>query len=396
MYLAESQSILGDQIARVAIAALIYRETESAAQTALAYALTFLPAILGGALLSGLADRIPRRTVMVVADLSRAALLPLLAVPSMHIGAVYALLVLVGLLGPLFSAAEVSLISVVLDREPFRVASGLRMATGQAAQVVGFALGGLLAATAGPAWALLIDATTFAVSAVVTFVGLSAVPAARTVAHAVRRQKHTLGGTLRMMWGNRQVRWLVCLSSLAAFFIAPEGLAVPYSHSIDASRLGPGALMAAIPLGSVVGAYVLVRRVPPGRRLKNATWMAVLAGVPLMLGFSGPPLGVSALLWAVSGFFSAYQVEAMTAIVQGVDEAWRPRVLGVVAANLTAVQGVGLILFGVVANILSPAAAIAVAGGVGTLGALALIANRAALGEPGGNGATRSRDVFTS
>lgn len=57
MLLAELFSIVGDQLARVALALLVFQRTDSAALTALTYALTFVPSVLGGALLSGLADR---------------------------------------------------------------------------------------------------------------------------------------------------------------------------------------------------------------------------------------------------------------------------------------------------------------------------------------------------
>jgi hypothetical protein len=58
---AQVLSFAGDQFAQVAIAILVYRRTHSAFLTALAYALTYLPPIAGGPLLSVLADLFPRR-----------------------------------------------------------------------------------------------------------------------------------------------------------------------------------------------------------------------------------------------------------------------------------------------------------------------------------------------
>ena len=56
LWTAQVLSFAGDQFAQVAIAILVYRQTHSAFLTALAYALTYLPPIAGGPLLSGLAD----------------------------------------------------------------------------------------------------------------------------------------------------------------------------------------------------------------------------------------------------------------------------------------------------------------------------------------------------
>src|ERR687888_589750 len=82
LWAAELLSVLGDQLARVALAILVFQRTSSAALTALTYALTFAPAVLGGALLSGLADRFPRRQVLIATDLIRA----LLAAVEPHVG----------------------------------------------------------------------------------------------------------------------------------------------------------------------------------------------------------------------------------------------------------------------------------------------------------------------
>jgi hypothetical protein len=59
IWLAELQSIFGDQLARVALSVLVYQRTNSAALPALTYALTYLPDLIGGPLLAGLADKYP-------------------------------------------------------------------------------------------------------------------------------------------------------------------------------------------------------------------------------------------------------------------------------------------------------------------------------------------------
>jgi hypothetical protein len=66
LWSAQVLSFAGDQFAQVAIAVLVYGRTHSPFLTALAYALTYLPPIAGGPLLSGLADLFPRRRVMII------------------------------------------------------------------------------------------------------------------------------------------------------------------------------------------------------------------------------------------------------------------------------------------------------------------------------------------
>lgn len=92
LWWAQVVSYLGDQIAQVAIAVLVYTKTGSPELTALAYALTYLPPILGGPLLSGLMDPFPRRQVMITLDLVRGGLVELMALPSVPLTGTCALL----------------------------------------------------------------------------------------------------------------------------------------------------------------------------------------------------------------------------------------------------------------------------------------------------------------
>lgn len=101
LWSAEVISVCGDQLARVALSVLVFERTSSAALTALTYALTFVPAVLGGALLAGLADRFPRRAVLVTADVVRAGLAGLMALPWMPLPILWTLVFGLALIGGL-------------------------------------------------------------------------------------------------------------------------------------------------------------------------------------------------------------------------------------------------------------------------------------------------------
>src|SRR5919198_6164712 len=91
LWLAQVLSYIGDQLAQVALALLVYHRTGSPLLTAVTYALTYLPPIVGGPVLSGLADLFPRRTVMVVCDIARATIVGLMAIVVMPFGGLCAL-----------------------------------------------------------------------------------------------------------------------------------------------------------------------------------------------------------------------------------------------------------------------------------------------------------------
>jgi MFS family permease len=134
LWSAQVLSYTGDQFARVAIAILVYGRTHSAFLTALAYALTYLPPIAGGPLLSGLADLFPRRRVMIVCDVLRVGTVGLMAIPGVPFAALCALLFCTVLTGVPFSWARTALMPDVLPGDKFVLGSAVGNITFQASQ----------------------------------------------------------------------------------------------------------------------------------------------------------------------------------------------------------------------------------------------------------------------
>jgi MFS family permease len=83
LWAAQVLSLLGDQLARVALTVLVFERTASALLTGLVYAVTMLPWLVGGPLLSGLADRRPRRAVMLTCLVISGVLVAGVAVPGL-------------------------------------------------------------------------------------------------------------------------------------------------------------------------------------------------------------------------------------------------------------------------------------------------------------------------
>ena len=94
LYAGQVLSYLGDQVAAVAVAVLVFDRTESALLSAIAYASSWLPGVLGGPILSTYADRLPRRAVLIGCDLARAVLIAVVALPGLPLWPAIALLYL--------------------------------------------------------------------------------------------------------------------------------------------------------------------------------------------------------------------------------------------------------------------------------------------------------------
>jgi len=371
LWVAQLLSVLGDQVARVALAVLVFTETASAGLTALTYALTFLPDLVAGPLLSGIADRAPRRATMVVTDLLRAGLLALMAVPGMPFWALCALVVAGQLLAAPFAAARAAILPHVLDGERYVVASAVSGTTYQSGQVLGFALGGPLVALVGVPGALLADAATFVLSAAILQLG---VVEQRVTAAPGTRADGGLREGARIVVGDRRLRTLVALACVSAFVVTIEGLAAPYAAALGGGPVAVGLLLAANPLGAAVGIVALARLVPPARRDRLLGPLAVASCVPLVASALDPPLAGLIALWVLSGMACAYQVPANAAFVAAVPDAHRGQAFGLAVTALRVTQGVGVLLAGLLAERTGPAGAVAVAGGLGVLVALACAA----------------------
>lgn len=391
LWAAQVLSVLGDQVARVALSVLVFDRTASPALTALTYALTFVPDLVGGPLLSGLADRHPRRATMIVADLARAALVALMALPGMPFVVLCALLVGGQLLASPFAAARAAILPHVLGGERYVVASAVTGTTYQVAQVLGFALGGPVVAGLGVGPALLLDAGTFAVSAVVLRAGVAeqrpggGAAAGGTAAGGSSWSRRLVDGA-RVVWGVPRLRALVALACVSSFVVTVEGLAAPYAAELGGGPATVGLLLAANPMGAAVGIVVLARWVPVHVRMRLLGPLAVASCAPLLVCALAPPTAVVVAAWAVSGLACAYQVPANAAFVAAVPDDRRGQAFGLAVTALRVTQGVGVLAAGLAAGVTTPSATVAGAGAVGVVvaGGCARLWRRAGLAAPEG------------
>jgi len=376
VWLAGLLSVAGDQLARVALSILVFQRTGSAALSAATYALSMLPALVSGALLSWLADRFPRRRVMVACDVVRAVLVAVMAVPAVPLALMAGLLVLVQLAEAPFSAAQGAVLPELLGAR-YEAGQAVQQVTVQLCLVLGFAVAAFVVTGVGAHAALAIDAATFATSALLIRAGLGAHPPPVAEAGSGttwwRRSWRQVAAGAMVVSRDRTLGTLVWLGWLALFTVVPEGLAVPFARQIGADGGWVGVLLAAEPAGAVAGA-LLLRLVARAVRVRALGVLAVGTSAPLVAYWAQPGLGAALALLFVSGLCSAYQVTAGATFVQLSPPHVRGRALGFARTGMVAGQGLGVVLGGVLAQLAGPATAIAWAGTAGALVALAAAA----------------------
>jgi len=351
-------SILGDQVARIAVALLVYARSHSALATAATYACSYLPGLLGGPLLSALADRYRRRTIMAVCDVARTILVLLLVLPHVPLLAVFVVLVLVELMAPPFNAARAGTLPDVLPGEQYVVGNAVLNVVFQGAQVLGFVAGGLLVATVSTRGALAVDAATFAVSTLTVLLGVHARPAAQDAASRGSLLTDTAAGVRAVRSEPLLVRLLVLAVLGVAAGIAPEGLAVPVASALHHGEIAVGVLTACVPAGFLLGS-IAVLRVPAERRVRLLPRLVALSCVPLLLTPLVHSLPVVVLLWLLAGTGTAVQVIASAAYVQACPAEIRSRAYGLAGTALVGVQGLALLVSGALSDALGAAGAVA-------------------------------------
>lgn len=365
LWAAEAQSVAGDQLAKVALAVIVYTRTGSIGLTALSYAAMMLPALVAGPLLSGLADAYPRRSVLVVCATVQAVLVALMAMPGMSMTILFALIVALQFVQAPFMAAQAAMLPVVLSGEAYHAGQTLRQITRQTGTLVGLAFGGMTVAAIGASPALLIDAMTFLLAAAAIRFGTRLRPAS-VKAIAGGGSGRRAGAAL--LWRDPGLRSLVIMVWLAGFAIVPEALMVPFANSVGAGPTAVGWLLAVESAAMVLGAFLLTRFVDNDQRQRLLGLFAVLTLVPLIGFAAGPGLAGAVVLLGLAGAFAAYQVTASATFLQLVPDAQRGQAYGIARSGLIAAQGLGIVAGGLVAGLTgSVATTIALAGIAGTL-----------------------------
>jgi MFS family permease len=368
---------LGFTFEILALSVLVYARTRSPFLAALAFGIGFLPQVVGGALLLSLADRLTPRTAIVTGLLVRAA--PGLAiglVPGLPVVAMLGMVAAAAAVTPVFSAATAGLLPDLLEGDQYVLGRSVFGLTSSATQIVGLGVGGVVLAVLAPRQLLLVAGLALSAAAVAARVGLQP-RAARVPAEAPSVRAHgvlrsSLAGNAALL-SDRRVRGLLLAQWLPAWFVTgAESLIVPYIGSIGRPAGAAGALLAAIPVGMLVGDLVVGRCMRPSARERVAFPLAASMGLPLLVFGLHPDLPVAAGLLGLAGAGFGYALGIQQAFLDSLPETLRGQAFGLSTTGLMGGQGLGPPVAGALAAVLGVGPAMSVAGAATVLAAFAL------------------------
>lgn len=366
---------VGDSVALVALALLVYGETGSAlSTTALFLATRFLPALLSPLLIARI-DQQPARRVLPALYFAEGLVFVALALlsESFSLPAVLALGLVDGTLA--LSGRGLVRASVAASLEAgslLREGNGLMNVGFAVAAVGGAALGGFLVDGAGFEAALLADAASFFIIAVL--LATAPLPDVRAEREPFWQR---LRGGLAFVRSVPQVQVLLCGQAVAlVLFTLIVPIEVVYAReTLGTDESGFGILLSAWGAGIVIGSVVFIaaKRLSPLVLIAGSTLAIALAYIGMSLV---DDLAAASGLSVLGGTGNGIQwVAVMTALQAATPLDLQARVVGLLESIAAAIPGIGFLAGGALTALTSPPAAYGVAG----WGLLAVIAAGALL-----------------
>jgi MFS family permease len=371
IFLAQSVSTLGDQIAPIAVAFAVLATSHSATDLGLVLAARTLPLVFFVVLGGAWADRLPRKSLMVASDLARLCTQGAFAILLIqHSPALWAMILLQagnGAATAFFRPASSGLVQEAVVPSERQSANALLSATNNIASIAGPVIAALLIAFAGNAWAVGLDALSFGVSAF--FLWRVAVPR--------RAPSPRVGIGREIAEGFRAIiqrRWIaleiLVFAEFQLFVLAAYSVLGPLTAVQHYAGATTWALVAAVSgVGAVLG-DVISLRIRPKRPMVVANLFSMCA-IPLLIALAfvapTPILVACGLIFGIG--FSVPDTLWFTALQQHVPENLMARVSSFDWMGSTALRPLGLAIVAPIAAIAGPAVVLVTAAGV-TLAAL--------------------------
>jgi MFS family permease len=366
--LAWTGSVVGHWAYGIALAVYAY-EQGGAAAVGLVGLIRFLPPAIVGPFTAMLADRFRRERVMVVADLTRAALLGAAAVAIAVDGPPIVVYVLAGLVAVAYSALRPAQAALLpsLARSPAELtAANVASSTIESVGVFGGpALGGILLAATSASVVFAAAAAGFVYSALlVSRVSRQPAPEGRRKGRNILREFGVGYVTVVREPGLRVLVLLLIAQTLVAGALNVL-IVVAALRLLDLGEQGVGYLTAALGIGGVLGAVVSIALVGRGRLTADFTIGIVLWGLPIaIMGLWPEPIPAFVLLTIVGMGNTLVDVSAFTLLQRAVPDEVLGRVFGAVQSLWVGTIGLGSILAPLAIELLGIEGALIVTGSI--------------------------------
>ena len=366
IFLAQSVSTLGDQIAPIAVAFAVLATTHSATALGLVLAGRTVPLVIFVLLGGAWADRLPRKSLMVTSDLVRLCTQGAFALLlTQHAPVLWAMVLLQagnGATSAFFRPASTGLVQEAVPVTERQSANGLLSATSNISAIAGPVIAAILIALVGNAWAVGADAISF---------GISAIFLARVVVPP-RMLKERIGIVREIAEGFRAIiatRWIGLMilefSIFQLFVLATYSVLGPVVAQTHYQGATTWAIIAAVTgVGALVGDAISLRIRPKHPLLVANSFSLGCMALLVALALSAPlPVLIGCAVFFGLGF-SIPNTLWFTALQDNVPDHLIARVSSFDWMGSTALRPIGLAIVAPIAAVFGPAIVLLVAAAV--------------------------------
>ncbi|MDQ2629726.1 MAG: MFS transporter [Actinomycetota bacterium] len=365
---------LGDWMGIIALSVLVFDHTESALATAALFLGTrFLPALFAPVLVTQ-SEKPPPRYALPTIYCGEAAAFACLAlfVDDFSLAPVIVLAAIDGALALAGRALTRAVVATALEPSgELRAGNALLNVAFTGGAAIGPALAGLVVAGFGVQSALLLDAVSFYVVAVILFT-------AGSMPHAEPepgRMRERVRAGLAYIRGKVILRRILVAQGLAfVFFAAVLPVEVVYvKETLGSNDTGYGLMLASWGAGMVLGSLLFARL-----RQASLGYLLLFSTLAVGVGYLGlavaPTLALACLASVIGGAGNGVQwVAAISAVQELTAESMQARVMSVLESIGAAMPGIGFALGGLIATLVSPRMTFLVAGS-GVIGIVLVMA----------------------
>lgn len=372
-FLGQLVSLHGTWMQHVAQSWLVYRLTDSSFMLGLTGFVGLLPILLFGLIGGVIADRLPRRRLLVgvqVAAMLQAALLALLTLLGwIQVWHILLLAALLGITRAFEMPARHALIAQMVERGDLLNAIALNASVFKIARFAGPALAGWLVAWVGEGMVFLVNALSF-------FAALAALCAMRLneSARAVpRSRRKDLVEGVEYAWKARPIRLALGMVALLSVAGMSNSVLMPV-FAREVFNAGPetlGLLLGALGVGALLGTLRLAQRSEVMGLDRLIGWAGVTTGLTLPLFAQAGDLIPALLALVVVGFSMTSVITSANTFIQlTVSDAVRGRVMALFSVLLMGLMSVGDLLAGTLGEWLGASTTVTGLGLTCLLGAL--------------------------
>lgn len=350
LQLAWAGSLIGNWSYFIALAIYAY-DQGGAAAVGIVSVIRMLPAAIASPFLAGLADRYPRKLVMIVSDVVRAALMAAAALTIWQGWSAYVVYGIVGastVAGTVFRPAQAALLPHLVRNPAELTAANVASSTLESVGAfIGPALGGVLLVLTNVETVFVVNAASFVWSAFLVLAVRGGSTPKTENGEVSGATGHGVLSGFRALFANND---LIVLSGLYTAQTLVAGalnvlVVVSALELLGVGNAGVGYLNGALGVGGLVGGFIALMLASRGRLAADFGFGIALFGLPLALIGITSSVPVAFLALALVGLGnSLVDINAITIMQRAVPNEVLARVFGVLEGILIGSIGIGGLL----------------------------------------------------